>query len=142
MSDSIYLRIQVRRGWLLETNGDRRIMFRMCPVHAQDDGPGVFGTELEHIARYQDLLYARTSLIILPKRNRVYYSQRNRPRGLWRTLQKVRRVGVPVYPTEIPGGLQVESQVLVVQYLYDHQKHRSYIGTHSFPARYELSTLL
>jgi len=29
MSHTIYLRIQVERGWLLETDRDRRIMFRM-----------------------------------------------------------------------------------------------------------------
>ena len=43
-----------------------------------------------------------------------------------------RGVGVLVHPTETPGGLQVESQELVVQYLYDHHKHGSYIGTHQF----------
>ena len=31
MSHTIYLRTQVERGWLLETNGDRRTMFRMGP---------------------------------------------------------------------------------------------------------------
>jgi len=40
---------------------------------------------------------------------------------------------VPVHPTEAPGGLQVESQELVVQHLYGHHKHKSYIGTHQFP---------
>jgi len=40
---------------------------------------------------------------------------------------------VPVHPTKIPSSLQVESQVVVVQYLYDHHKHGSYIGTHQFP---------
>jgi len=41
-----------------------------------------------------------------------------------------RGVGVPVHHMETLGGLQVESQVLVVQYLYGHPKHGSYIGTH------------
>ena len=58
MSHTIYFRIQVERGWLLETDGDRRTLFRMGPVHAQDNGPGVSGTEPEHTARYRDLLYA------------------------------------------------------------------------------------
>jgi len=44
MAHTIYLRIQVERDWLLETNGDRRTMFRMGPVHARDNGPGVSGT--------------------------------------------------------------------------------------------------
>jgi len=34
-------------------------MFRMGPVHARDNGPGVSGTEPKHTARYQVLLYAR-----------------------------------------------------------------------------------
>ena len=58
MSHTTYLRIQVERGWLLETDGDRRIMFRMGPVHARDNGPGVSSTEPERTARYRDLLYA------------------------------------------------------------------------------------
>jgi len=53
MSHTIYLRIQVGRGWLLET------MFRMGPVHARDNGSGVSSTEPERTARYRDLLYAR-----------------------------------------------------------------------------------
>ena len=59
MSHTICLRIQVERGWLLETDGYRRTMFRLGPVHARDNGPGVSGTELECTARYRDLLYAR-----------------------------------------------------------------------------------
>jgi len=43
MTHTIYLRIQVERGWLLKTDGDRRIMFRVGPVHARDNGPGVSG---------------------------------------------------------------------------------------------------
>ena len=32
---------------LLETDGDRRTMLRMGPVHAQDNGQGVSGAEPE-----------------------------------------------------------------------------------------------
>ena len=46
---------------LLKTDGDRRTMFRMGPVHAQDNGPGVSGTEPECTARYRGVLYARMS---------------------------------------------------------------------------------
>jgi len=56
MSHSIYFRIQVRRGWLLKIDGDRRTMFKMGPVHARDNGPRVSGTEPERTAMYQDLL--------------------------------------------------------------------------------------
>ena len=59
MSHTIYLRIQVRQGWLLETNEDRRTMFRMGPVHARDNDLGVSDTEPECTARYQILLYVR-----------------------------------------------------------------------------------
>ena len=59
MSHTIYIRTQVKRGWLLETDGDRRTMIRMGPVHARDNGPGVSGTEPKHTVRYRDLLYAR-----------------------------------------------------------------------------------
>ena len=59
MSHTLYLRIQVERYWLLETDGDQRTMFRMSPVHARDNGPGVSGTELERTARYLVLMYAR-----------------------------------------------------------------------------------
>ena len=56
---------------LLKTDGARRIMFRMGPVHARDNGPGVSNIEPERIARYRDLLYAITGLIIRPNRNMV-----------------------------------------------------------------------
>jgi len=56
MSYTIYLHIQVERGWLLKINGDRRTMFRMGLVHAWDNGPGVSGTEPERTARYRALL--------------------------------------------------------------------------------------
>jgi len=58
---TIYFRIQVKRGWLMEIDGERRTMFHMGPVHARDNGPGVFGIEPELTARYRDLLYARRS---------------------------------------------------------------------------------
>ena len=47
---------------LMKTDGDRRIMLRMGLVHARDNGQGVFGTESERTAKYQDLLYARTGI--------------------------------------------------------------------------------
>jgi len=59
MSHTIYLCTQVERDWLLKTDGDRRTMFRIGPVHARDNGPGVSGTEPERAARYRVLLYAR-----------------------------------------------------------------------------------
>ena len=58
MTGAIYFRIQVKRGWLLEIDGERRTMFRMGPMHAQDNGPGVSSTESERTARHRDLLYA------------------------------------------------------------------------------------
>jgi len=59
MSHTIYLRIQVERGWLVKTDEDQRTMFRMGRVHARDNGPGVSGTEPERTTRYRVLLYAR-----------------------------------------------------------------------------------
>ena len=70
MSHTIYLRIQVERGWLLKTDGDQRTMFKMGSMHARDNGPEVSGTKPERTARYRDLLYAR-GLSIRPNRNRV-----------------------------------------------------------------------
>ena len=61
MTGAIYFRIQVKRGWLLKIDRERRTMFRMGSVHARDNGPGVSGTESERTARYRDLLYARRS---------------------------------------------------------------------------------
>jgi len=61
MASAIYFRKQVKRGWLLEIDGERRTMFRMGPVHARDNGPGVSGTESERTTRYRDLLYAQRS---------------------------------------------------------------------------------
>jgi len=37
---------------LLETDGDRRTMLRMGPVHTRNNGQGVSGTEPERTARY------------------------------------------------------------------------------------------
>jgi len=56
---------------LLETDGARRTIFKMGLVHAWDNDPGVSGTEPERTARFRDLLYAQTGLIIRPNRNRV-----------------------------------------------------------------------
>ena len=50
-----------------------------------------------------------------------------------------RGVGVPVHPTETPGGLQVKFQELVVQHLYGYHKHGRYIATLQFlPSRCKL----
>jgi len=59
MARTIYFRIQVKRGWLLEIDGERRTMFRVGLVLAQENGPGVSGTEPERTARYRVLPYAR-----------------------------------------------------------------------------------
>ena len=69
MSHTKYLRIQVGRDWLLESDGDRRTMFRIGPVHARDNGPEVSGTEPKRTVQYPDLLYA--GLSIRPNRNRM-----------------------------------------------------------------------
>ena len=61
MARTIYLRIQVERGWLLKIDRERRTMFRVGPMHARDNGPEVSGTKSERTARYRDLLYARRS---------------------------------------------------------------------------------
>jgi len=37
---------------LLKTDGAWRTMFRMGPVHARDNGPGVSGTEPKRTAKY------------------------------------------------------------------------------------------
>jgi len=97
---------------LLVTEGDRWIMFKMGPVHARDNGQGVSDTESECTARYRDLLYARIGI-------ECHRSHRNRPRGLWHIRQEIRGVGMPVHSRKIPGGLQVEFQIWVVQHLYD-----------------------
>jgi len=47
---------------LLETDEARRTIFRMGPVRAWNNGPGVSGTEPERTARYRDLLYARIEI--------------------------------------------------------------------------------
>jgi len=44
---------------LLKTDGDRRIILRMDPVHTRDNGQGLSGTEPERTSMYRDLLYAR-----------------------------------------------------------------------------------
>jgi len=61
MACTIYFRMQVERGWLLKIDGERRTMFKVGPVHALDNGPGVSGTEPERTARYRDLLYSQRS---------------------------------------------------------------------------------
>jgi len=111
---------------LLKTDGDRWTIFRMGPVHAQDNNPWVSGIESERAARYRDLLCAWTGI-------GCHRSHKNKRRGLWHIQQEIRGGGVPVHPTKTPGGLQVESQVLLIQYLYGHHKHKSYIGIHQFP---------
>ena len=68
----------------------------MGPVHARDNGQGVSGAEPVRIARYQDLLYARTGKDVTALIGI----------GLGLMVQPAGRgVGVPVHPTEAPGGL-------------------------------------
>jgi len=110
---------------LLEIDGARQTMLKMGSVHARDNGLGVSSAESERTVRYRDLLYARTGI-------GCCRSHRNKPRSLWHTRQEIRNRGVSTPPTETPGDLQVESQVLIVQHLYGHHKHGSYIGTHQF----------
>jgi len=77
-------------------------MFRMGLVHARDNGPGVSGAKSEHTARYQDLLYTRTRIGCVATPTRIgpeAYDIPDRRSG---------GVEVPINPTEIPGGLQVE----------------------------------
>ena len=84
-------------------------MFIMGPVHARDNGPGLSGTEPERTARHRDLLYARRSYntpeqeqsVTVP--HRIYLGDYSTPG------QAGKGVGVPVHPSETPGGLQVES---------------------------------
>jgi len=94
-------------GKLLETDGDRRIMLRMGPVHARDNSQGVSDTELECTAGYRDLLYARTGI-------GCHRSHRNRPRDLWHNRQ-AGEWGAN-QPTEIPSSLQVESKYVATRH--------------------------
>jgi len=103
---------------LLKTDGARRTTFKMSPVHAWDNGPGVSGTEPERTARYRDLVYIQTGI-------GSCHSHRNRPKGLWHTRQDIRRSRGASTPYRNTGVLQVEFQVLLVQHLYDHHKHEN-----------------
>ena len=100
-------------------------------MYARDNGLGVSGTELECTTRY--CYYMSEGLSIRPNRNRVSLF----PTGIYpedySTPGRQAGVGVPVHPSEAPGGLQVESQELVLQHMYGHYKHRSYIDTYQFP---------
>jgi len=87
----------------LETDGVRWTMFRMGPIHARDNGPGVSGAELECTARYRYLLFARIGIkyrrsYINRLRACAYFVGINRSRGA-RT------------PHEIPGGRQMIPKV-------------------------------
>jgi len=97
---------------LLETDRDRRTMFKMGAVHARDNNQGVSGAESERkrTARYQDLLYARI-------RASYYCSHRNRPRDLLRTRKEVRGVGVPAYSTKTLDSPQVNPKSVAAGHL-------------------------
>jgi len=87
----------------LETDRDRRIMFKMGPVLSRDNDQRVSGAELECNTRYRDLFYVRIGA-------GCRYSHRNRPRGLLQTPKEVKGLGIPACPTETLGGLEDESQ--------------------------------
>jgi len=76
--------------------------------------------------------YMPVGLSICPNRNRVSSLSKGIYREITAHPARGRGVGVPVHPMETPSGLQVESQELVVQHLYGHHKHRSYISSHQF----------
>jgi len=83
--------------------------------------------------------YMPVGLSIRPDRNRVSLLPKGITPGDYGTPG--RRQGSKGTSTsyENTGGLQLESQVLVVQHLYRHHKHESYISTHQFfPPRYKL----
>jgi len=71
-------------------------MFRMGPVHARDNGPGVSGAEPERTDRYWDLLYARTGI-------EYRRSHRNRPR-VYAYSAGINRSRGASTPHGIPGG--------------------------------------
>ena len=76
--------------------------------------------------------YMPVALNICPNRNRVSPLPKGIYPGDYGTpgrRQGSRGASIPHGNT---GGLQVESQVLIVQHLYGHHKHGSYIGTHQF----------
>ena len=108
MTGAIYFRIQAERGWLLKIDWEWRTMFRMGPVHARDNGPGVSGTEPERTARHRTY-YMPESLSIRPNRNRVSPFPTGYTQGIIAYLAGRQGVRVPVHPSEMPGGLQVES---------------------------------
>jgi len=101
-------------------------MFRMGPMHARDNSLGVSDAETEHTARYQDLLYAQIGI-------GCHHFHRNRPGAYDTPDRRSGGVGVPVHPTEIPGGLHVESSVLVVQHLYATINTKTILVLISFP---------
>ena len=107
----------------MKTNGVRRTIFRIVSVHAQDNGLGVSGDELERSAKYQDLLYARTVI-------GCHRSHRNGPGAYGTPGRRSGGVGVSVNPTKTFDDLQAESQVLGAQRLYDHHKYKNYISIH------------
>jgi len=79
-------------------------MFRMGPIHAQDNGQGVYGTEPECTARYRDLLYTRTGI-------GYHRSHRNRPRACAYPTGISRKSRGASTPHGIPGSHQVIPQV-------------------------------
>ena len=72
-------------------------MFRMDPVHARDNGPGVSNAEPEHTARYRDLLYSQTGI-------EYRRSHRNRPMACAYPAGINMRSRGASTPHRIPGG--------------------------------------
>ena len=78
-------------------------MFRMGPVHARDNGPGVSSAEPERTARYWDLLHTLTGIGY-----RRFH--KNRPRACAYPTGTNRRSRGAGTPHGIPGGRQVIPQ--------------------------------
>jgi len=87
----------------MKTDEVRRSMFRMGLVHTRDNGPEVSSAELEHTAKYWDLLYVRTGI-------EYCRSHRNRSRVFAYSAGINRSRGANT-PHRIPGGHQVIPQV-------------------------------
>ena len=82
-------------------------MFRMGLVHARDNGQGVSGTELKRTARY--------GTYCTPEQEQDVTAPTGIGPGLM-VQQAGKGVGVPVHPTEEPGGLQVESKYMTARH--------------------------
>ena len=111
---------------LLETDGDRRIMLKMGPVHDRDNGQGVSGTELERTARYRDLLYARIGV-------EYRRSCRNRPRACAYPTGINRSRGASTPPRNPWWPPADPSRMWPRVTRYDHHKHETIRDPSVFP---------